>query len=128
MTTSRTFAARAAALVAVAGAVKAVRWLWIEPLAVEVACRAGATPMACAARDGILWMQVHHGFGFLSLALGGVALAARLPFWVSGLAFACGMAAVLGYDATLGVAGSALAAWSWVSPPGQARPGATSAG
>ena len=105
-------------------ALLAYRAWGIEPREWAALCAAAPAPLACAPRAALLWLQHYQLWGAAALALGLLGFAARVPFPVLPLAVAAGIAAVINYNATWGMAGAALGAWAWIMRP-PARPGAT---
>ncbi len=103
------------AVVATAGGgMAAYRAAFIEPRAWGVACAAAAAPLACVPRAGLLWLQREYLFGGVALALGVLAFLGRGPFAVAVAAMAVGIAGVENYNATWGMLGAALGAWTWL--------------
>jgi hypothetical protein len=99
------------------------RAVYVEPRAWGAACAAAAPPLACAPRAALLWLQQHYLWGAGALALGlwafaggrwGRRGAAGGPFLVAVAAVVLGIAAVINYNATWGMAGAALGAWCWI--------------
>jgi hypothetical protein len=89
------------------------RAAYVEPREWGAWCAAASAPLVCLPRAGLLWAQQHQLWGLAALLLGLWAfLGARLA--VSVAAVALGIAAVANYNATWGMLGAALGAWSWI--------------
>jgi hypothetical protein len=108
-------------------AVFGFRAAYVEPREWGAWCAAASAPIVCLPRAGLLWAQQYQLWGLSALLLGLWAfLGARLV--VSLAAVALGIAAVANYNATWGMLGAALGAWSWIrrlrfrAPVGGRRP------
>jgi hypothetical protein len=108
-------------------AVFGFRAAYVEPREWGAWCAAASAPLVCLPRAGLLWAQQHQLWGLGALLLGLWAfLGAGLA--VSVAAVALGIAAVANYNATWGMLGAALGAWSWIrrsrfhAPVGDPRP------
>ena len=94
------------------------RAIYIEPRAWGAICAAAAgAPLACAPRAALVWLQREYLWGGIALGLGLVAFLCRGPFVVAVAAVVMGIAGVENYNATWGMAGAALGAWSWLRLP-----------
>lgn len=105
-----------AALAAVAGSLAALllyRAWGVEPRPWGALCAAAAPPLACLPRGALLWLQRWYLWGGAALLLG-LAAFLRAPWPVPAAAVALGAAAVANYNATWGMLGLALGAWSWI--------------
>ncbi|MFN0042133.1 MAG: hypothetical protein ACKVSF_02845 [Alphaproteobacteria bacterium] len=97
------FAALAGAALAAASAL-ALRYLFIEPAAMGQVCLVSPAPWWCPLRDFVVRAFRAEGFGFLALAMAGVAL--FLPGRVWGvLAVFAGVFGLVLYNAGLGAVG-----------------------
>jgi hypothetical protein len=103
-----------AVVVAAGGGMAAYRAVFIEPRTWGVACAAAAAPLACVPRAGLLWLQREYLFGGVALVLGVLAFLRRGPFAVAVAALVIGIAGVENYNATWGMLGAALGAWTWI--------------
>jgi len=103
-----------AVVAATAGGMASYRAAFIEPRAWGVACAAAVAPFACVPRAGLLWLQRDYLFGGVALALGLLAFLARGPFALAVAAMVIGIAGVENYNATWGMLGAALGAWTWL--------------
>jgi len=92
------------------------RRYFIEPREWAALCAAATPPLACLPRAGLLWLQHYYLWGATALALGLYAFLGA-PFAVLVAGVAAGIAAVVNYNATWGMLGLALAAWSWLTFP-----------
>ena len=101
-------------VVAVGGGMAAYRAWFIEPRAWGALCAASAPPLACLPRAGLLWIQREYLFGAVALVLGTWAFLGRGPLVVAIAALAIGIAGVENYNATWGMLGAALGAWTWL--------------
>lgn len=102
------------------------RALYIEPRAWGAICAASSPPVACAPRAALLWLQRYELWGLISLALGLAAFLFRGPRPLAVAAMVIGAAGVENYNATWGMLGLALGAWSWAEsklPPRSGQPG-----
>ncbi len=97
-------------------ALLAYRAVFVEPRAWGAACALAAPPLACAPRAALLWLQYQGLWGGAALALGVLALLSR-RFFVVVAAVACGVAGVVNYNASFGMLGAALGAWTWLRAP-----------
>jgi hypothetical protein len=103
------------ALVAlIGGGMFAFRQLAIVPRATVGLCAAANPPGFCVPRGWVLSGQYHGVFGWAALALGMMAFFGgnRLA---GALALGAGIAAVVNYNATTGIAGAALGLFAWAS-------------
>jgi hypothetical protein len=103
-----------AVVAAAGGGMAAYRAVFIEPRAWGVACAAAAAPLACVPRAGLLWLQREHLFGIVALVLGVLAFLGRGPLALAVAAMVVGVAGVENYNATWGMLGAALGAWTWL--------------
>lgn len=92
------------------------RQVYIEPRDWGAICAASAAPFACAPRAALLWLQFWQLWGAAALALG-LAAFVGAGFWAAVGAVALGAAAVINYNATWGMLGLALGAWTWITRP-----------
>jgi hypothetical protein len=103
------------AVAACTAALIAYRYTYIEPRAWGTICAAAeGAPLACAPRSALVWLQRTYLWGGMALALGLWAFLARGPFLLCVAAVIMGMAAVENYNATWGMVGAALGAWTWL--------------
>ncbi len=107
------------ALLAVAAAIAAAilyRRYGVEPRAWTAACIARHPPLGCAPRAAALWLQGHGLWGWTALTAGLSAFATRrFPLVLT--AIVVGGAAIVNYNAGLGMLGTALGAWTWLRLP-----------
>ena len=113
---TRDLVAFACLLAVLAGAV-AYRAVYLEPRAWGALCAGAAAPLACLPRAGLLWMQHFYLLGIASLACGIAAFFLRGPFALAIAAIALGIVAVENYNASWGMLGAALGAWTWLRAP-----------
>lgn len=104
------------------GALILYRQLYVEPREWVAVCAAAAPPPACLPRAALVWLQHWYLWGTGALLLGLWAFSPGGPFAVAVAAVALGAAAVANYNATWGMLGLALGAWSWIR---RERPGET---
>jgi hypothetical protein len=104
------------AVALVLAAMAIYRQAYVEPRAWGAICAAEQPPFACVPRAALLWLQ---RFGLWGGGATGLGLWAFMggPFAVRVAAAALGACAVLNYNASWGMLGAALGAWSWLSPP-----------
>lgn len=103
------------AVVAAVAAFILYRRFGVEPRFWAGVCMAAHPPLACALRQAVVWLQGQGLWGLAALALGLAAFATR-RFTLSPLAVALGAAAVVNYNAGLGMLGAALGVWTWLRP------------
>ena len=102
-------------LAAATAAIMAYRAAYIEPRAWGTLCAsADGAPIVCASRTALFWLQRQYLWGTTALVLGLLAFLRRGPFALALAAIIAGIAAVENYNATWGMAGVALGAWSWL--------------
>ena len=103
-------------------ALLAYRAHYVEPREWVGICGANSS-LACAPRAALLWLQHYQLWGLGALILGLWSfIGARFPAAVA--AVALGVAAVINYNATWGMLGAALGAWSWIRRERAPAPGA----
>ena len=107
-----------AAVVAAVAGVIAFRFAYVEPREWGALCAGASPPAACLPRAGLLWLQQHGLWGLAALMAGLWAFLAA-SFAAAVAAVALGVAAVINYNATWGVLGAALGAWSWIRLAGR---------
>ncbi|WP_376098124.1 hypothetical protein ACE7GA_08030 [Roseomonas sp. CCTCC AB2023176] len=114
-----------AAVVAAVGAMILYRAVGVEPREWGSLCLdLSRAPVGCYPRAGLLWLQHWQLWGAAALVLGFWSFL-RAPFVVRPLAVALGVMAVLNFNATWGMIGAALGAWSWaetVARQGRSQP------
>ena len=98
-------------------ALLAFRAVYVEPRAAAAACLAAAS-LPCTLRTALLWLQYQELWGAAALALGLLAFFTRLPLAVA--AVVAGIAAIVNFNASWGMAGAALGAWAWLMPAAEA--------
>jgi hypothetical protein len=96
------------------------RAAYVEPRAWGGACAAAAAPLVCVPRGALLWLQYEYLWGLGALALGVAAFLSR-GFALCVASVVLGAAAVVNYNATWGMLGAALGAWTWIGHRDQAR-------
>ncbi len=107
-------------VVASTAALIVYRYVYIEPRAWGAICAASSgVPLACYPRAALVWLQGKYLWGEAALGLGLLAFLARGPFVVCVAAVLVGIAAVENYNATWGMVGAALGAWSWLRVSGR---------
>ena len=97
----------------ISGGMFAFRQLAIVPRMTVGLCAAANAPAVCAPRAAVLWLQYQQAFGWAALLCGiaGFVLGRR---WPSVLAVAIGITAVVNYNATTGIIGTALGLVAWI--------------
>ena len=97
----------------ISGGRLAFRQLAIVPRMTVGLCAAANAPAVCAPRAAVLWLQYQQAFGWAALLCGiaGFVLGRR---WPSVLAVAIGITAVVNYNATTGIIGTALGLVAWI--------------
>jgi hypothetical protein len=113
----RDWIALAVILLATAALV-AFRLAYIEPREWGALCTGANPPAACLPRTGLIFLQHYGLWGLGALALGLWALFGA-PFATGPAAVALGIAAVINYNATWGMLGAALGAWTWIRQAGR---------
>lgn len=114
-------------VVAIAGAMFYRRY-GVEPRFWAAACIARNPPLGCVPRMAVVWLQGQGLWGWAALALGFAAfITRRFPLAIAALIF--GGAAVVNFNASLGMTGAALGAWTWLRlPPAKAHGRGTARG
>jgi hypothetical protein len=107
-----------AVVVAITAALFAFRLAYIEPREWGALCAGASPPGACLPRAGLIWLQHYGLWGLAALAAGLWAFFGG-PFAAGVVAVAVGIVAVINYNATWGVLGAALGAWSWIRRAGR---------
>ncbi len=101
----------------------AYRAVYVEPLRwVSICTSAAATAnLACVPRAALLWLQDNYVWGGAALLLGLVGFFGQ---WrrISVAAVVIGADAVINYNATWGMLGLALGAWTWMMPGAKSGP------
>jgi len=117
------------ALLAVVAAIAAIafyRRYGVEPRFWAASCIARHPPFGCTLRRATVWLQGQDLWGSAALALGLAAfMARRLSLVLAALVL--GGAAVINFNAGLGMFGLALGAWTWLRLPGAAPSGSATA-
>ena len=112
----------AAAMAAWLAALLAYRAWGIEPREWGTICAATGAPLVCLPHDALLWLQYQYLWGGAALALGLAGFLTRRD-WLAIAALAIGIAGVVNYNASWGMLGAALGAWTLVvAPANRARP------
>lgn len=105
---------------AIAGAIIYRRY-GVEPRYWAGACIAQNPPFGCLPRMAVVWLQGQDLWGWAALVLGfGAFLTRRLALAIAALIV--GGAAVVNFNASLGMFGTALGAWSWLRLPSAGLP------
>jgi len=104
-------AAIAACMAAWLAALLVYRAWGIEPRFWGAACAAADAPLACAPRAALLWLQYQYFWGGTALTLGLAGFLFRRD-WLAIAALAAGIAGVVNYNASWGMLGAALGAWT----------------
>jgi len=99
---------------AIVGAV-CYRRLGVEPRFWAAACIAHNPPFGCVPRAAVVWLQGQDLWGWTALVVGLAAFIAR-RFSLAIAALILGGAAVVNFNASLGMTGAALGAWTWLRP------------
>lgn len=93
----------------------------VEPRYWAAACIAQSPPVGCLPRMAVVWLQGEGLWGWAALALGLAAfICRRLSLVIAALVL--GGAAVVNFNASLGMFGAALGAWTWLRLPRVAPP------
>ena len=107
-------------VLAALGAMLGYRALHVEPREWGALCAAASVPLACHPRAALLWLQHWQLWGAGALGSGLWAFLGG-PFAVRVAAVALGAVAVVNYNATWGMLGLALGAWTWIGAAGRTR-------
>ncbi len=91
----------------------AFRVVYVEPRVWGAACVAAEQPLSCIPRGITIWLQGTYGWGAAAL-LAGLLTLIRVPSGMPVAAVTLGMLAIVNQNATWGVLGLLLGAWSWV--------------
>lgn len=100
-------------VVAAIGGAAFYRRYGVEPRFWAAACIAGQPPFGCLPRAAAVWLQGQDLWGWAALLLGVAAFVTR-RFAVAIAALILGGAAVVNFNATLGMPGAALGLWTWL--------------
>ncbi len=112
---------------AITGAVYYRRY-GVEPRFWAAACIARNPPFGCVPRAAVVWLQGQNLWGWTALVLGLAAFITR-RFSLAIAALIIGGAAVVNFNAGLGMFGAALGAWTWLRlSPGEPRGRGTARG
>ena len=89
------------------------RAVYVEPREWGAICVGVDPPLSCIPRNITLWLQGWYGWGAAALYAGLLTLI-RSPSGVSVAAVSLGTLAIVNQNATWGVLGMLLGAWSWL--------------
>ena len=89
------------------------RFQFIQPFWTVGACAAAQRPGFCGPRAVVLWLQYQQAFGWVAFVLGLAAFVLGRR-WFGVFAIGVGIAAVVNYNATMGVLGAALGLFAWI--------------
>ncbi len=81
-----------------------MRYLWIEPREMGLACADTPPPWWCAPRVGAVYVHQYNGWGLIALAAGLIALIFRI-YWLALIGLAVGLMGLVLYNAGLAAVG-----------------------
>lgn len=103
-------------VVAAIGGAMVYRRYGVEPRHWAAACIASQPPFGCVPRAAVVWLQGQDLWGWAALLLGVAAFLTR-RFAIAIAALILGGAAVVNFNASLGMPGAALGLWTWLRLP-----------